>query len=107
MTKNWTMNAKQMEFVELLKAMGGSATLLELEAVKGVKVATGSVNTLVTKGVVSTEDTEVAYTVTETYKFGETTFTREVSKKKAVKKYSLVGYESESVLEDQHATPAG
>ena len=54
MTKTWKMNETQKDFVEVLKAHAEGITLFELK-LEGVEFATGSINTLIKKGYVSTE----------------------------------------------------
>ena len=55
--KNWTMNETQTAFIEALKANGGKATLFALNHLQGYNFKSGSVNTLVKKGLVkATED---------------------------------------------------
>lgn len=91
MTKNWTMNETQKAFIETLKAMGGTATLLEIEATQGKEFATGSINTLISKGLVATEDTTIKYKIVETFTFGETIYTKEKPATKTVKRYIVLG----------------
>ena len=51
MSKNaWSMNETQKRFVEILKEKG-AITLFELK-LEGIKFATGSINTLISKGIV-------------------------------------------------------
>lgn len=90
MTKNWTMNETQKAFIETLKAVGGASTLLEIEAIQGKKFATGSINTLVSKGLVATEDITIECKVVETYTFGKTIYTREKPAVKTVKRYIVL-----------------
>ena len=54
MAKTWTMNDTQKRFVEILKKHPEGVTLFELK-LEGVEFATGSINTLIKKGYVSTE----------------------------------------------------
>ena len=58
--KTWTMNETQTAFIEALKANGGKATLFELNYFKGYAFKSGSVNTLIKKGLVKADD-EVTY----------------------------------------------
>lgn len=51
MNKTWTMNENQKAFVEELNARGGEATLFEMK-LEGKVFKTGTVNTLITKGIV-------------------------------------------------------
>lgn len=51
MSKNaWSMNETQKRFVEILKEKG-AITLFELK-LEGIEFATGSINTLISKGIV-------------------------------------------------------
>lgn len=88
--KAWEMNETQKEFVAVLKELGRPATLMEVNAVSGKNFKTGSVNALVTKGVVATEDVELAYTETKTFKFGDTEVASTVEKTVTRKAYALV-----------------
>ena len=58
--KTWTMNETQTAFIEALKANGGKATLFELNYFKGYAFKSGSVNTLIKKGLVKADD-DVTY----------------------------------------------
>jgi len=51
MNKTWTMNENQKAFVEELNARGGEATLFEMK-LEGKVFKTGTINTLITKGIV-------------------------------------------------------
>lgn len=53
-TKTWTMNDTQKNFVEVLKNRPEGVTLFELK-LEGLTFATGSINTLITKGIVITD----------------------------------------------------
>ena len=55
--KVWTANAKQKEFMEVLGNYENGATLTDIAIDTGKKFATGTINTLVSKGLVKTEDT--------------------------------------------------
>lgn len=88
--KAWEMNETQKEFVAVLKELGHPATLMEINAVLGKNFKTGSINTLVTKGVVATEDVELTYTETKTFKFGEIEVTSSAEKTVTRKAYALV-----------------
>lgn len=50
--KTWKMNDTQKAFIEALRANGGKATLFELNHFKGFAFKSGSINTLVKKGLV-------------------------------------------------------
>lgn len=65
-SKKWEPNETQKNFIEALRANGGKATLFELNHLKGFSFKSGSVNTLVKKGLVKadediTYDCEVIY----------------------------------------------
>lgn len=49
--KTWTMNATQKNFVEVLKDYENGITLFELK-LAGKEFKTGSINTLISKGIV-------------------------------------------------------
>ena len=49
--KTWTMNDTQKAFVDELNARGGEATLFEMK-LDGKVFKTGSINTLISKGIV-------------------------------------------------------
>lgn len=49
--KTWTMNAIQKDFVEVLKSYENGITLFELK-LAGKEFKTGSINTLISKGIV-------------------------------------------------------
>ena len=58
--KTWSMNDTQRQFVEVLKNYDNGVTLFELKLI-GREFKTGSINTLVTKGIVEiTGDREFA-----------------------------------------------
>lgn len=82
--KTWTPNETQTAFLEALKANGGKATLLELNYFKGYHFKTGSVNTLIKKGLVTADEdvTVEAAVVYNDVKIG--------SAKKTYKVYALV-----------------
>ena len=82
--KNWTMNETQTAFIEALKANGGKATLFALNHLQGYNFKSGSVNTLVKKGLVKADE-EITYDCDVVYdgvKVG--------SVKKTAKVYELV-----------------
>ena len=61
MTKTWTMNETQKNFIDLLKEYPNGVTLLELKLEKGIDFKTGSINTLITKKLVTaTEEKELS-----------------------------------------------
>ena len=64
--QEWVMNDTQKAFLEALKANGGKATLFELNYFKGFNFKSGSVNTLIGKGLVKAED-EVTYECDKVY----------------------------------------
>lgn len=57
--KTWTMNETQKAFIEILKGYENGATLKDIELDTGKVFKTGSINTLVSKGLVSVSDNEV------------------------------------------------
>jgi hypothetical protein len=57
-SKEWQPNAKQKEFLESLKDYPDGVTLKDLEIEKGKKFATGTINTLVSHGLVETVDSD-------------------------------------------------
>ena len=84
MEKQWSMNETQVAFCKALKDNGGKATLFELNYFKGFNFKSGSVNTLIKKGVVKADE-EVEYACDVIYngvKVG--------SVKKTAKVYELV-----------------
>ena len=62
----WQINDTQKAFLEALKENGGKATLFELNYFKGFNFKSGSVNTLIGKGLVKAED-EVTYECDKVY----------------------------------------
>lgn len=88
-TKVWTMNETQKDFMATLKAIGRATTLMEINAVAGKEFKTGTINTLVTKGLVRTEDVEVAYVETKTFDFNGVAFEVKANKTMARKAYAL------------------
>lgn len=84
MEKQWSMNETQVAFCKALKDNGGKATLFELNYFKGFNFKSGSVNTLIKKGIVKADE-EVEYACDVIYngvKVG--------SVKKTAKVYELV-----------------
>ena len=59
----WTMNETQKAFMEVL-ADGSVKSFKQIEIALGKKIATGAVNTLITKGFVKTIDKAVMSTST-------------------------------------------
>ena len=62
----WSANETQNKFLSVLKDYPNGITLLELRIEQGLEFKTGSINTLVTKGLVVTDgqrefDCEVVY----------------------------------------------
>jgi hypothetical protein len=82
--KNWQMNENQKAFINALKENGGKATLFELNHFKGYDFKSGSINTLVSKGLVVTKD-EVVYDCDIVFNG-----TKVGSTKKTAKVYELV-----------------
>lgn len=57
----WTPNEKQQSFLKVLKeADGKGLTLREASKIAGIEFKTGSLNILTKKGLVQTEDCEIA-----------------------------------------------
>ena len=83
----WKPNEKQQLFLKVLgEADGKGLTLAEVSAIAGVEIKSGSINTLIGKGMVATED--VSYDCNIVRKDnGEIVG----STKKTVKAYKLVG----------------
>lgn len=82
--KNWQMNENQKAFINALKENGGKATLFELNHFKGYDFKSGSINTLVSKGLVVTKD-KVVYDCDIVFNG-----TKVGSTKKTAKVYELV-----------------
>lgn len=57
--KKWEMNATQQKFVNILKENPDGISLWDIEAKYGEKFATGSINTLKSKGITQTEEVAV------------------------------------------------
>lgn len=64
MNTTWTPNEKQREFLEILKNYTEGATLKDIELDTGKVFKTGTVNALVSKGVIKTTDKEVLVDLT-------------------------------------------
>lgn len=82
----WKPNEKQTTFLKVLgEADGKGLTLAEVSAIAGVEIKSGSINTLISKGMVATEDVEYECDIVRKD-------TREVvgSTRKKVKAYRLV-----------------
>lgn len=58
--KTWSANETQTAFMTALRENGGKATLFELNYFKGYAFKSGSVNTLIKKGLVKADE-EVTY----------------------------------------------
>lgn len=75
MANTWKMNEKQTKFMEVLANADKPLTLKEISAIAGFEIATGSINTLLTKGyVIHGEDAEVEVVVKKkvsTYKLAD------------------------------------
>lgn len=87
--KVWTMNDTQKDFMDTLKGFGRAVTLMEIEAKTGKAFKTGTINTLVTKELVATEDVEVTYTETKVFKFDDKELVTEATKTVVRKAYRL------------------
>ena len=87
MATNWQPNEKQKLFLGALKKADGKAlTLAEISKSVGVEIKSGSINTLIGKGIVQTEDVSYECNVVRKDN-GEVVG----STKKSVKAYKLVG----------------
>ena len=85
-TTKWTPNEKQTLFLKALKEADGALTLSEVSEIVGQEIKSGSINTLIAKGMIQTED--VVYECNIVRKDnGKVVGTT----KKTVKAYSLVG----------------
>lgn len=89
MTKTWEMNETQKDFMETLKGFDYPVTLVEIEARTGKTFKTGTINTLVTKELVTTEDVEVPYTETKVFKFDDKELVVQATKTVTRKGYKL------------------
>jgi len=75
--------------MEVLKEFGRPVTLMEIEAKTGKTFKTGTINTLVTKELVATEDADITYTETKTFKFDDKELVTEATKTVTRKAYRL------------------
>ena len=83
----WKPNEKQQLFLKVLgEADGKGLTLAEVSAIAGVEIKSGSINTLISKGMVATEDVSYECNIVRKDN-GEIVG----STKKTVKAYKLVG----------------
>ena len=64
----WKPNEKQVLFMETLKGSKEPMTLAEVSKVAGVDIKSGSINCLISKGLVKTTEKEVVITKTEVRK---------------------------------------
>ena len=62
----WSPNDKQKQFLEVLKGAESPMTLAEVSEVVDYEVKSGSINTLISKEIVSTCDLEIKVKVVET-----------------------------------------
>jgi hypothetical protein len=85
-TTKWTPNEKQNLFLKALKEADGALTLSEVSEIVGQEIKSGSINTLIAKGMVATAD--VVYECNIVRKDNGKVVG---STKKTVKAYSLVG----------------
>lgn len=65
-TNSWKINDTQKAFIKALRENGGKATLFELNHLKGKSFKTGSINTLISKGLVRADE-EVTYECDKVY----------------------------------------
>ena len=56
MAQNWQPNETQTLFMETLRGADGALTLSEVSDIVGKEIKSGSINTLIAKGMVETED---------------------------------------------------
>lgn len=82
----WTPNEKQQLFLKALKEADGALTLAEVSEIVGQEIKSGSINTLIAKGMVETEDTVYECDIVRKDN-GKVVG----STKKTVKAYKLVG----------------
>lgn len=83
----WKPNEKQQLFLKVLgEADGKGLTLAEVSAIAGVEIKSGSINTLIGKGMVATEDVSYECNIVRKDN-GEIVG----STRKTVKAYKLVG----------------
>lgn len=87
--KVWTMNDTQKDFMDTLKEFGRAVTLMEIEAVTGKVFKTGTINTLVAKELVRTEDVELTYAETRVFKFDDKELVFTAEKTVTRKAYAL------------------
>lgn len=64
----WKPNEKQVLFMETLKGSKEPMTLAEISKVAGQEIKSGSINCLISKGLVKTTEKEVVITKTEVRK---------------------------------------
>ena len=83
---NWQPNEKQKAFLNALKEADGGLTLAEVSKSVGMEIKSGSINTLIAKGMVQTEDVSYECNIVRKDN-GEVVG----STKKTVKAYKLVG----------------
>ena len=55
----WQPNEKQNLFLKALKGADGALTLSEVSEIVGQEIKSGSINALITKGLVKSVDTEI------------------------------------------------
>ena len=85
-TTKWSANDTQKLFMETLKGADGALTLAEVSEIVGKEIKSGSINTLIGRGLVQTED--VTYECNIVRKDNGKVVG---STKKTVKAYKLVG----------------
>lgn len=87
----WKPNKKQVLFMETLKGSKEPMTLAEISKVAGQEIKSGSINCLISKGLVKTTEKEVVITKTEVRKVyslveQDQAMTQSVKRKKLVDK---------------------
>ena len=75
--------------MDTLRGFDYPVTLIEIEARTGKTFKTGTINTLVTKELVKTEDVEVEYKETKLFKFDDKELVIEATKTVTRKAYRL------------------
>ncbi len=63
---NWKPNETQTLFLNILKGSNEPLTLAQVSHIAGVEIKSGSINTLISKEIVSTCDLEIKVKVVET-----------------------------------------
>ena len=88
-TQTWKPNETQALFLNILKNSDKPLTLAQISNIAGVEVKSGSINTLITKELVSTCDIEVNVRVVETELYDNMEITKTKEKIVNKKAYSI------------------